>query len=234
MNQSNSILAGLTDIFVDPKKALTAADANKGWTLLPFLLVLGTSMLAQVYYFATVDIDWFADYMIAAQVAAGNEMPPEAASFFTRNTMMITSVVGVVIMISAILAIQALYLHLVAKTTTADDRKFGDWFKLSVWTAMPSVVIALAILINYALAGTTQFAPENLNFLSANALIAHIPPGQPGASFMDSLSLSMLWGLGLLALGLQLWTKRSFGKSLVIAVAPYVVIYGIWGAVAFG
>ena len=233
MNQSRSLSAALIDIHVDPKKALrTVEEGRRHWTWLPLILVLICPIAITGYYFATVDIAWLADTMLAS---AGTDVPPEAAQYMTRTMMMVSTFVSQTIVILLILGLMALYLHLVARVMTVDGHSYGKWFRLVVWASIPASVIAsLAMAVNYLASGTDQMTPTQLNFFSANALITKIPAGMSGASMMETITPFTLWTIGLLALGISLWSRRSYGTSLLIALAPYIVIYGIWALLSFG
>ena len=36
------------------------------------------------------------------------------------------------------------------------------------------------------------------------------------------------WTVGLLAFGLQLWTRRGWAQAITTAMLPFVVVYGAW------
>ncbi|MCJ9428052.1 YIP1 family protein [Kordiimonas marina] len=232
MDKSASVVSALADIFVDPKKVFRAADGQKGWTLLPLFLVLGAALLMQVYYFSTIDVGWYFDHVI---LAVKPDIPDDARAHVTRTILMIQGSVLPTIMILIMLAILALYLFLVAKTSSPDDRKYGAWFKLVIWSTMPAVLASIAVMVNFALAANPQMvSPNDLQFFSVNALFTHIPIGQPGATLMDSLTPFTLWSIALMAVGLQVWTNRTFVRSLIIAAAPYIVVFGVMAISAFG
>jgi len=234
MNQSSSAISALIDIIADPKKALAGADINAGWLWLPLILLITVPALVAVYYFQTVDIDWLADRILTQSAGPGNEIPEGAKDFLSRNTLTISAVVGQAIVVPIILLISALYLHLVNKFSSTDKRGFKNWFSLSVWTAFPGILAAIAALIYYLVLGENQIAFEDLNFFTANSLITHYAASHPAATFMNTLSPFTFWSIGLVTVGLMQWTKRTMTSALMIAAAPYVAIYGVWSFVAFG
>jgi len=234
MNQSSSQVTALGDIVADPQKALYAADSNLKWFWLPFVLLILIPTLFAVYYFQTVDIDWLVDQMFVQSSAAGTELPEEARDFMTRDTMTISVVIAQSIVLPILLTLSALYLHLVSKFSSTDERGFKSWFSLTVWAAFPTVLGSIAAFIYYLVTGDTQISFEDLNFFSANALLTQYPAGHSAATFMNSITPFTLWNIGLVAYGLMLWTKRDLSSSLIIALAPYVVIYGGWSFWAFG
>lgn len=230
--QSTSLMSGLIDIYVDPKKALSAADERSGWTMLPLALVLMVPAVMVAYYFQTVDFNWFIDQMAAA---SPEEFPEEAREFLSPTVMMTTGVIGATISGLVGVVLNGLYLHFLAKITTTDSRKYSAWFRLAVWAAMPAAIIGvLAALLNYMLAGTNQVGLDDLAFYSVNSLFTHIPMGQPGASVMNALTPFTLWTVALTGTGLHLWTGRTMGKSLILAAIPAIIVYSVWSVVSFG
>ena len=230
MEQSTSKYSALVDIVADPKKALRAVE-GEGWIWLPLILLIAIPALVTTHYFQTVDFNWVVDQLIAS---SGGDMPEEARDFLTPQTMMISTVIGQVVGMPLILAITALYFLLVNKFTSANEMGFKNWFSLVVWAAVPMLLASIAMFVYYVTAGTNQVGLEELNFFSLNALLTQYPMGHKAATFMSSISLFTFWNIGLLTLGLVLWTKRTWAKSLMIVVAPYVVIYGVWSFSAFG
>jgi len=230
MNQSTSQVSALVDIITDPKKALAGVGENPGWFLLPFLLVLGSAIALIVYYFQTVDFEWFKDQMMQAAAAKGQEMPPEALDMFSPTMMIVTSVVGTAIVLPVVMALTALFWNLVNKSTSSDERGFGSWFALTAWSAVPSILASIAALVFYLMSGTNQIGLEELQFFSANALITHYPAGHSMATIMNTITPFLFWSLALSTLGIMQWTKRALIPSLIIAVIPTLVAFGIMAA----
>ena len=46
---------------------------------------------------------------------------------------------------------------------------------------------------------------------------------------LSQLTPLYLWSFVLLALGYQHWTKKGLVASALISLAPYLLIFGIWG-----
>ena len=232
MDQSKSAVSGLIDIITNPSKALIAADNEPKRMWLPFILSMVIPIILTVYYFSVVDIDWMFQQMQAAAAAKGQDMPEEAREFLTPSILMGGSIIASIVMVLIITALSAFYLLMVAKFTSEDTRSFGKWFSLSVWTSVPNTLGALLMIIYFAAMGSSQIGLEDVTFFSANSLITHYPSGTAEAGFFNAITPFLFWSIGLVAMGLKLWTDRAMGKSLFIAALPYVIVYGIWGAVA--
>ena len=139
-----------------------------------------------------------------------------------------TTIIAVVIMTFLIYAIQAVYLHLANKLITGAEIGYGQWFSFSVWTGFVGVFGALAGFATIFMAGSNQLSMQNLTALSMNSLLVHASPGAPWYTWASSLTLVNFWTLFLMSIGFARWTGAPMVKSTIIAVLPWVLIYGIW------
>jgi hypothetical protein len=230
MEYSKSAFSGLIDMITDPKKAFAAADKypKRFWTPLATTIVMSLIMIILV--FISLDFDIMIQQTQAAAAAQGNEVPEEMLrSMMNPGVMIGMGSVMIIIMTFLLTAISATYLLIVSKVTTEDTRGFGSWFSFASWTLVPTIVAALVSIIYYLAVGNPQMGPEQVAFYSFNELFFHHPAGTPAASFWGAFSVFSLWTITLIAIGLQVWTNRTFINSLIIAVVPYVVFFGIWG-----
>ncbi|WND04065.1 YIP1 family protein [Temperatibacter marinus] len=231
MSQNASPVSTLLDIITSPHQAVKNIQGNNKWMWLPLILLLGVNSAVLAYYYQIIDIDWMFDQISAS---SPEPLPEQARGFMTRGAMTTTSVLGVMIMIPLFMALYAFYLNMFDKFTAKGDHGFGSWFSVSVWSSFPSIIMPLASLIVLLTTSSDQITMDEMNFMTANALITHYPIGDPAAGFMSALSPFLFWSLWLLALNVSHKTNRSMSKSLVIAAIPYVIIYGIWGAMVLG
>jgi hypothetical protein len=81
-----------------------------------------------------------------------------------------------------------------------------------------------------------RLAPEDLNMVSLNYLLFHLPASHAWASLAGNIDLTSFWTIALAAIGLKAWTGRSMGTCATVAVLPYLLVYGLWAAkiVIFG
>lgn len=232
MEPSKSAMQALIDIFVSPNAAYMAIEKNKKWFWWPLLLIIVSAVGLWAWYYNFVDIDWFQEHTLAA---SGKEMTPEqmeqAKKFMQRGTMMGTTIAFVTIFVVLIYLIEALYFHVVAKVSGDQEHGFGDWFNFCAWGGMPGLISVIAGAVVLLTAGTNQIGQEQLQPLALNNLIFNLPLSHPWANFLSSINLPLIWTIVLMGIGLALWSKRSLGKSITIAAAPYVVIFGIWAAI---
>ncbi len=229
MNASTSAWSALLDIIVEPSKAFRGIEKNTKWLWIPLLLLLLGTMALFAYYYSVVDFDWYKAQTLAAMPA---DQADQAEQFIKRGTVMTSVLVGTAVVTLVVYLIYSIYLLLVHKLSGDQEHGFGHWFSLSVWSGWPGILSVIAMFGYLLFTGNNQINESQLNFLSLNSLVTQYPNDHALAGVMNGITPFLFWTIGLAALGLKLWTNRSFGKSLLIAAAPYVVLYGIWFAIA--
>ena len=232
-DSSYSMFNAMVDIVAAPGKALDAIKSHTSWLWWPLLISILLASGLMLYYYNWVDFPWLIEETIR-QVPA--EDRTEAAGpirqFMSVGTSSWTTVVAIVVISLVIYTIQATYLHLANKLTTAAEIGFGQWFSLSVWTSFVGVFGALAAFVVILMADSNQLAGEKLQVLSLNSLILHASPGDPLFTWGNSLTLINFWTLFLLSIGYARWTGATIVKSTIIAVLPWALIFGAWGLMA--
>jgi len=123
----------------------------------------------------------------------------------------------------------------VAGNVTKVRYSFKQWFALTCWTTLPSVLIStiIAALMILTSSDVTQLSPNALKPLTLNELFFHRAMGQPGQSLLASFDLLSLWSMGLLVVGVRAWSQRSWLFCTLFALVPTIVIYGVWSLFAF-
>lgn len=231
-NAGYSPFNAMVDIVAAPGKALDEAKQHVRWLWWPLLVVTLATIGVFVFYYLWVDFDWYIDEMIRLSVPPGSD-PAQAEqmrSFFSPGSQITITAVSIAIMVAVIYAIQSGYLHFVNKLAGDPQITYGQWFAFSAWTGFVGIFNALSILVVILMADNNQVGPQDLAPLSMNALFIHAEAGTPWANWGNSLTLVHLWMLGLMAYGFSRWTKSSLLKSAVIVIAPWALIFGIWGA----
>jgi len=226
---SYTVFNAMTDIIAAPGKALEQVKQHTSWLWWPLIIGIGLAAATFAYYYSWVDFSWLVEETIRGLPAESRAESADAVRQFMKpgQTMWIT-VASIVVMTLIIYTIQAVYLHLANKMTSGAEIRFGQWFAFSVWVNFVSIFSSLAALAVILMADSTQLASTSLQPLSLNALLVHAAPGEPWATWASSLSLVSLWTIFLSALGFGLWTGASTVKSWVVALLPWVLIFGIW------
>lgn len=212
-------------LFYEPKAAFeTLKDNPRGW--IPLLTVIILSAAMMYWYFATVDFSWMIQNMLSANPKLDDAARATMEKAMSRNTMMWMTMAGVVIGTPVVMALSALYM-LIASKFIGSDIGFGKWMSFSAWTSMIKL-IGLPLMAVQILTSHGQLAMDQLNMLSLNFLLFHLPATHKWASLVTSLDVTMIWSAIVTVIGLRVWTGRSTATCVTIAVIPLAVIYGLW------
>lgn len=202
----------------------------------PLLAILLIQIAVTVYYSMSVDISWM---MEQTMTASGRDFTPEQQeamermqSSMTGTTQAVIGSIAVLVMFPLVFSALAGYFTLVS-SFTADGIRFRQWFGFVAWSATPILFSALASLVTISLNDNGQIMQTDLNPLSLNSLAFNLPFGQPGATFLSSIDLAMIWSMCLNIIGYRVWTEKPLGFSIAVAIAPSVIILGIFGFISF-
>jgi hypothetical protein len=201
---------------------------DKPRPFIPLLVLILLTLAVSCWYVSSLDFAWFREHMLAAQGPMKPEARAAMAQFLTPKTMMWSSGAGAVLGTPLICAIVALY-YLLAGKVMGTGIGYGKWFGFAVWTAIPRLLtVPLSVL--QILTSGGRLAPEDMNMVSLNYLLLHVPMSSPWFGFATNLDLTSVWSIALAVLGLKAWTGRSTAACVTVAVLPYVLVYGIWAA----
>ena len=224
-----SVFNAMVDIVASPGKALEEIKQHTSWLWWPLLITMLLASGLFIYYYNWVDFPWLVEETIR-QVPAENraEAADSVRQFMQPNRSMWMTVVAIVVMSFVIYTIQATYLHLANKIFTGVEIGFGSWFSFTVWTSFVSVFGTLAAFATILVADSNQLTTQALTVLSMNALLIHAAPGDPWFTWASSLTLINFWTFFLMSIGFARWTDTALLKSTIIAVLPWVLVFGIW------
>jgi hypothetical protein len=219
----------MVDIVTSPGKALDEIKQHTSWLWWPLLISILLAVGLMIYYYGWVDFPWLVEETIR-QIPAENraESADAIRSFMQPGTSTWTTVAAIVVMTLVIFLIQSVYLHLANKLITGAEIGFGQWFSFSTWTAFVGVFGTLAAFVAIFMADSNQLSSQGLQVLSMNSLVIHASAGDPWFTWASTLSLINFWMLFLMSIGYARWTGASMLKSSIIAVLPWVLIFGIW------
>lgn len=236
MEASKNGFAALTDIFTSPSRVFQAIIDGKASAWLPLLLLVGCSIGLYTWYFGWVDFDWLKDRMVQDAQESGKVTAAESEQmekFLQPKTMMIGTLVSVFVILPVILALQGLYLFVVEKLAGGQQEKgYGKWFSLAAWSSMPALLGVLASAAAMISTSNGQLSLEQLNVLSFNSLMFKLPASDPWAGLLNSVTPLSLWSIGLIGIAWSQWRGVSLTRGLLVAAAPWLVIWGGMAAVA--
>jgi len=217
-------LFDIGNVFLEPSSTFARLKA-KTHAWLPLLILIVLSVGLMYWWVSTVDFPWLVDRM------ASSQSKPEvqaAMRQMTQKSMMVTTVIGAILGSLIVYALTAVY-YLIAGKVLGSDIGYGKWFGFSVWTSVPRL-LAMPLSVFQIMSSGGHLVAEDLNMVSLNYLVLHLPASHPWAGFANGVDLTSLWCIFLAVIGLKAWTGRSTGTCVTIALLPYVIIYGLWAA----
>lgn len=223
-----SPFAAVISMFYEPAKTFAALEQRRG-TWLPLLLLMASTAILMLWYFSSVDIDWLKEQMFATVKDPGQRA--KSMEVVSRNMLMFGGIGQAVIGLPIFLALIGLYFMFVGKIY-AKDFSFGKGFSLATWTSVPALLTLVLGGTAILLSKGGQVALGDLNPLSLNALLFHRPIGDPLNSLFESISLLTVWSAVLMVIGFQAWARVPRATAIKVVVIPYLVIYGVWLAIA--
>lgn len=226
--QINNPFKACVDVLFKPNKVFAQLSDKHNWSWIPFFLVCLFTTLPLYAYLSSVDINWYVEYQVSAQL--GDVSPAEQQTLrslllsqFSNHTIPVLSLFITIVIINAI---YAYYLHLTTKSDEYNVNGFTDWYGFVWWTQLPVFVTAISTFLVILFASSNQIPPESLNMTSVSYLLG-IKFSSPWYSLTNSVDLGTIWSIYLVSVGLNQWTRLSARRTLIIAVIPYLLIWGI-------
>lgn len=215
----------------EPRKAFAEIRERPSYAF-PLLLVVAGSMIIAFWYRSVVDLEWLTDSVmrsnetirraltdeqITARAQAAGENPGAAIALGALGT-------GLGVLLGYL--ISGAYFTLAGKITGL-KYSFRQWFALSCWTALPTLLTLLAAA--FVLMGVTspQILPDAIQPLSLNALYFQRKLGESGYTLYTNLSLPMLLSMILALLAVKDWSRRSWLFSVIFTFLPTALVVGI-------
>ncbi|MCC2616835.1 YIP1 family protein [Aestuariibacter halophilus] len=223
---SNPIQA-CNDVFFRPRAVFATLKERNNWSWIPFALVVMMALLPSYMYYQFVDFSWFTDMLIAKDYA---EVSPaeqdQVRNYMTPGVMTFNVLVFGFLGIVVINAIMAIYLNVTSKMDDDCVMGFTDWYGFCWWAGMPTLIGGLISLLLIALASDHQLSPAYLSPLSL-AFIAGVDFSSEWFNLLSAMRLENVWSMYLIAVGVCQWTKLPSNKAWIIAIAPYLIIWGL-------
>ncbi|MDB5719841.1 MAG: hypothetical protein JWP15_459 [Alphaproteobacteria bacterium] len=211
----------------EPQRAFGEAMSKKVWTLLlPFFLAVLFTAILNIYYFYHVDIAWLRDQMTASMPSDQRDV---IARSMTRGRFIGISIIGVCFLALTINLGRAFIYWLALKVQGVGSQGFVKLFAVVVWSTAPLLLILPAGLLNISLAPGGHLAGNDVNPVSLNQLLFHLPAGSAWGQLLSTFSLVNLWEIALIGVGIQYVSRLGMSKAMLIALLPDAIVYGIWG-----
>jgi hypothetical protein len=201
------------------------------WPLLA--MIIGVAAL-MAWYYGVVDIQWLMEQILSANERTAQlteAQRTQAIEHTSRGFMLVSSVIAGAVVVAVIKLLEALYYSLAGKITNV-ERSFRHWLALACWSSLPSLLGILASAALLLASDTNQIGNGELAVLSVNELFFHVPFGGKGHTLLTTLTILHPWMWWLTALGVRVWTGRSWTFSAIFALLPVVVGFGAWVAIS--
>lgn len=217
------------DIVLKPNRVFATIKVTDNWSWIPFLLVVGCAVLSVYFYMAAVDQEWLRDAMV--QMTAKDLSPAERKAMRDMmgqgDVLLFSMSFGIVLKLIIVNAFMAAYLHMCSKLDDECVQGFTDWYGFCWWTSLPLVAVSLLSCVLSLSASSPQISQLVLEPTSL-AYIFSVDLESPWMGLLGSLKLEYIWTIYLTTVGLSQWTNLTLAKIYRIALAPYVLIWGLW------
>ena len=220
------------NILVSPSEAFTELQQRPS-KLFPLALILLSTRAVMFWYFTIVDFDWYIDDTLAAVNLDDEQLEIARAQMasMSQTTFKMFGIFSGVIGILVIYVLQSGYLSLIS-AISGSGQKFGNWFSLVLWTGLPYMLSVVGMVATIALSPNGQLSAYDLDPLTLANLGMQSGNSSLTAIF-NSISLPMLWGIGLTVMGYRQWLDCSLVKAMTVVLAPYLLLMGVWAYFAF-
>jgi hypothetical protein len=225
-------MAHLVDIFLQPAKVFEDLRERPTFAL-PLLLTIVLMAALPLWYFLVVDPSWYLQHTL---LASGRDMGAadiEKARAMMPGThaMAWIGAASAAVMTVVVCCLYALYFMLAGKVAGA-SMTFKRGFSLVTWAGVPAL---LGVVV--ALVGIATMKPhtpiEALMLTNVDPLLVQLPPDSHWLGLARGFSLLTFWTWFLMALGWRTFNRGAgWLQSVVVAILPGVVIYGIMAAIA--
>jgi hypothetical protein len=212
-------------LITNPRRAFTELEKEPRFAV-PMWLLLGATVGMIIWYYSSVDVDWLINQALAARAMTAAQRA-QAAAFMTRGTLLGSSLIGGILVLFVTQVVQAFYFFFIYEFLEV-QLSFRKWFALTWWCSLPQLISVAATAVMLLLRVHAQTPATILSPLSLNVLFFHFDPADSGYALLNSLSLVQLLTLLLMVIGVQTWSKRSWLLSIVVVLAPRLLIYGVW------
>jgi hypothetical protein len=231
MKMSANPLQACLDTLLSPSVAFDTIKEKKGWSWLPFILLISSTLALFFYYFNSVDFVWLKELMLN-QAAASKPMTDDElkaiGSFYKKDTMLWTTAIGGTLAFVVINMLTAVYYHIATKVSAGSEYKFTQWYGFTWWVSFPVIVSTLlsGLVIFFATDGMVSM--QDLQPTSFNSLLFSVDASNAWYGLLEAINLFTFWTIAVASIGLRSWLNIESKKSLIIAATPQIIIFGLW------
>ncbi len=232
MSETTGLLSISSNIITTPQKAFEQVRSIGGaWFPLVVIIVFG--ILMNVYYFQSVNHEWFIEQNVLAQAANASPAEQEIArnqmNSMGPNMFLIIGVVGTIIMVPLIYAIVGLFLLIVSNIRN-DNLSYGQCFTIVSWSGLIKIFSVIVGFVSIFLASNGQIAQHDISGLNLNMLMFQVDVTHPWYSWLTQFDLIGIWSAVVMGLGYRIFTNASMVTSVIVGLLPTILYFGILAA----
>jgi hypothetical protein len=233
MTASRTLPSALIDTFLAPAQAFAALRERPAWAWAALLLVALATVGSTYTLFGGMTPEWIVEQQMAAQP----DMPADQEAAMRAQMQQIAPMTahfaagGSVVALPIFALLFALVYFAGERLLSRERNSFGRWFAASCFSMLPMVLSALGLIALVLVRGGGNLPMDLGNYASLNALFLGIPAGEDGHTLASSINLFSFWSLFLVAVAARVWSGLGWGKALLLAALPSLLIYGPWLAI---
>lgn len=233
MNASPNLPSALLDTFLAPSQAFAALRERPAWAWAALALVIAVTVASIYTLYAGMSPEW----IVEQQLAGVPEMPADQLAAARSNMMMVapyTAHIGavmIVLMMPLACLLFGLGYFVGERLLSTERNSFGRWFAAAAFAQLPMVVNALGLIVLVIVRGGGNLPLDIGNYASLNNLVFGIPNGENGYALASFANLFYLWSIFLIAVAARVWSGLGWGKAILLAALPSLLIYLPWLAI---
>jgi hypothetical protein len=217
-------------LITHPRRAFTELEKEPRFAVPMWLLVVATMGMI-IWFYSSVNVDALISQALAARPLTAAQRA-QASGLMSRGTFLFSALIFGTIALFVVQLVTAFYFFFVCEFLEV-QLTFRKWFAFTWWCSVPQLISVVITAVLLLVRDPSQATPGVLSPLSLNELFFHYDQADNGYALLNSITLVQLLTLVLMVIGVQTWTKRSWLLSIVIVLAPRVLIYGVWYWFAF-
>ena len=221
----------LASIFVSPGDVFRQLQQARNWGWAPLLALFATYMLSNVVFYGAIDPEWVVNEQMAVLVEMElSTTEREELRRIYRNFADYSGITGGILSILATLFASLLLAatYMLLANTSRRKVEFNDWFVFVLWTQLPVVCKYLGFLSLFLITPSSELQLGMMNYSSLNQLVFAFDSESPLYQWAEKIDIFYLGQIAFATIGLRVWCGFSYGKSLLIAALPYLVLFGGW------
>lgn len=223
------------NVLVAPQAEVDNIINRRRASLLPLLMLLVVFALLWGKYYDNVDFSWLKEQMITNALDDNEHMTREAMeenmATLSADMMFYVNLFSGSLAICILLLIRSVYMSIATNWVKKSRLNITHWFAISSWSTLPTTLLMLITLFYFSDQDLRYMSIEGVNLASLNNLFFHHSADSPWATMLNSLDVTLLWSLVIIALMFAKTADVALPKSLLVTFLPFLIIYGIWAGV---